>query len=568
MEEKKNNAVEKVENIANEKNKKKSKKANVDKKHVKKVKMTREQKAKLKEKERVERERAMAQKRLELARIKAHKKAEKEKAKAAILRDKNRKKAELKLKKQQMKEQRQAQKAERQMHREKNKQKRKNENRGIGGWLAAVITLSVATLVLASVLTFTFLMPTAEGSMLESTYSKSFYDTVKQVDNIDVNLSKILATKDYGAMQKYLVDTAINSELAENDLQQLPLKDESKHYTTKLINQIGDFSKYLNNKLINGERLTEKDMQSLEQLYNANLMFKNSLNELVEKMGNDFSFSTLIDGGDGNLVIGGFNELQNLSVDYPELIYDGPFSDGQENRTLKGINGGQISDADAMEIFNKTFKDFNLENVMGVGQTAGEVECFNVQGESDGEILYAQISKQGGKLLMFSFAGSCNAVNISEEQAIEKGLEFLNSVDINNMKEVWINLTGNVYTINFAGEQDGVILYPDLVKVRVCAETGMVIGIEAKSYYTNHTERVIATPKFSQKQAQENLSDSIEVLTARLALVPIGTSSETLCYEFSGTYNGSTYYVYINAINGKQVEMFKVISGTEGQLLI
>ncbi len=568
MEEKKNNAVEKVENVANKNKKNNVKKRNVNKKHVKKEKLTRAQKAKIKEDKRIEKERIMAQKRLELARIKAHKKAEKEKTKAAMLRDKNRRKAELKLKKQQIREQREAQKAERQAHKERGRQKRKNENRGFGGWLAAVITLSIATLVLASVLTFTFLMPTTEGGMLESTYQKSFYDTVKQVDNIDVNLSKILATKDSRAMQKYLVDTAVSSELAENDLQQLPLKDESKFYTTKLINQIGDYSKYLNNKLINGEGLTEKDMQSLVQLYNANLTFKNSLNELVSKMGSDFSFATIIDGGDGNLVIGGFNELQNLSVDYPELIYDGPFSDGQEMRTLKGLTGGEISDSDAKEIFISTFKDFNLENIQGVGVTSGDIECYNVQGETDGELLYAQISKQGGKLVMFSFAGSCNAVNISEEQATEKGENFLKSVGIDNMKAVWINLTGNVYTINFAGEQDGVVLYPDLVKVRVCAETGMVIGIEAKSYYTNHTERVISSPSLSKKQALAKVSDNIEVETARLALVPIGMASETLCYEFSGSYNGSTYYVYIDAVSGRQVEMFKVISGTEGQLLI
>ena len=510
MEEKKNNAVDKVEKIVKQKNKEKSKKQSATKEPVKKERLTREQKAKIRQKKREEKERVNAQKRLELARIKAHKKAEKEKAKAALLRDRNRRKAELKLKKQQMKEERQAQKDQRKMHREKGKQKRKNENRGFGGWLAAVITLSVATLVLASVLTFSFLMPTAEGTMLESTYQKSFYDTVKQVDNIDVNLSKILATKDSGAMQKYLVDTAVSSELAENDLQQLPLKDESKHYTTKLINQIGDYSKYLNNKLINGESLSEQDVQNLVVLYNANLTFKGMLNSMVEKMGSDYSFATLIDGGNGNLVIGGFNELQNLSVDFPELIYDGPFSDGQDGRTLKGLNGEEINSAKAIEIFNSTFGEYKLENVQGVGQSVGDIECYNVQGEVDGEILYAQISKKGGKLIMFAYAGDCMATNINEQQAVENGAKFLKTVGVENLKAVWINLTGNVYTINFAGEQGDTILYPDLVKVRVCAQTGKVIGIEATSYYTNHCERDIPSPKLSKEQAQEKIMLAVE----------------------------------------------------------
>ena len=35
-----------------------------------------------------------------------------------------------------------------------------------------------------------------------------------------------------------------------------------------------------------------------------------------------------------------------------------------------------------------------------------------------------------------------------------------------------------------------------------------------------------------------------------------------------GEMNDSTYYVYIDATTGKQVEMFKVIESTEGQLLM
>ena len=121
---------------------------------------------------------------------------------------------------------------------EKNRSRRKDNRRGYGGWLAAVICLGISTIALATALTLTFLMPQEADLAMESVYSKSFYDTVEQVDNIDLNLSKVLASKDEGAIQTYLLDVAVNSELAESDLNQLPLQDESKFYTTKLINQI------------------------------------------------------------------------------------------------------------------------------------------------------------------------------------------------------------------------------------------------------------------------------------------------------------------------------------------
>jgi germination protein YpeB len=369
-------------------------------------------------------------------------------------------------------------------------------------------------------------------------------------------------------MQKYLVDTAINSELAENDLQQLPLHDESKFYTTKLINQIGDFSKYLNNKIADGGSISKQDREMLLTLYQHNKKLKESLGEMVKDMGEDYSFKTVLGGGSGNLVIKGFNNLENLSVEYPELIYDGPFSDGQESREIKGLVGEEIDQMRAKEIFKGIFGDYSLEDVMNDGMTTGDLECYNVSGYKDGEQLYAQISKKGGKLITFAYAGSCNAVNVTEETAVENASEFLTGLGIKGMKEVWINLTGNVYTINFAFEQNDVIVYSDLIKVRVCAETGMVIGIEAKSYYTNHTARTIGAPVLSQSQASKKVWDDIGIITCRLALVPIGTSSEKLCYEFSGEYEDQTYYVYIDAVTGKQVQMFKVISSSEGELLM
>lgn len=588
MAENKNRAVEKADNVLDQpthkENKKRSSK-NVkksSKKHDKakaKNKVNREEVKKQKQLERAKRrqdlaekkakkEREVAQKRVEKARIKAHKKAEKEKAKASVMREKNRKKEERRQTKLRIKEQREQAKQNRKEKRQNNRQKNKEQGRSFGGWLAAVISLGVTTLVLASALTFVFLMPKESDMMLEAGYQKSFYDTVEQVDNIDLNLSKVLATKDAQAMQIYLLDTAINSELAENDLQQLPLKDESKFYTTKLINQIGDFSKYLNKKLVNGDSLTEQDRAGLVQLYQANASLKAALQRIISKIGTNYSFNNLANAKDGDLVLDNFNELQNLSVEYPELIYDGPFSDGVDRTQIKGLSGEQISKTEATGIFSKIFENYQVTMVEDAGESQTKIECYNITAMLDGQPVYAQISKVGGKLIMFDYAGNCEEVNYSLNSAIEKAQEFLVAQGLKDLSPVWDNLSNNVYTINFAYKQNKVIVYPDLVKVRVCADTGMVLGMEASSYYTNHTERLIASPSLSVSQAEENLSTMISVKSSALALVPIGNSTEKLCYEFMGEYDGSTYYVYIDAMTGRQVEMFKVIDSNEGSLLM
>ncbi|MBE7087367.1 MAG: hypothetical protein E7369_03610 [Clostridiales bacterium] len=549
MEEKKNNAVEKTENAIKRSNDKKN---GEDARRERAIKQQRV---------RAERERIRAEKRIELARIKAQKQAERERAMANAERERIRLKAELEHKKMEKRAKRDELKRR---HRQENKKRR----HGFGGWIVATVTLGVASVLLASALTFMMVNPSTNGDLLEAGYSKSFYDTIEQVDNIDLNLSKILVTKDSGAMQKYLVDTAINSELAENDFQQLPIHDESKFFTTKLINQIGDYSKYLNNKIINGDTLTSSDMQNLVTLYKANKKLKESLNRISGNLSGDYSFDSLLKASENDPILLEFNSLQNMSVDFPELIYDGPFSDGLDSREIKGLKGSEITKAKAEETFQKIFKDYPLEDVKCVGETNSNMPCYNVQASVGDEELYAQISKVGGHLIMFDCAGNCESQAFDSSDCIETALKFIENQNVKDMKPVWINLANNVYTINFAVEDAGVIVYSDLIKVRVCSNTNKVIGYESTGYYMNHHERTIPSAKLSEEKAMASVSDHIEVQSARLALVPIGNSSEKLCYEFSGESEGEIYYVYIDAVSGRQVEMFKVISSSNGELLM
>ena len=380
-ESKKNNAVEKVENtekvvakkpkrkrakkptpnVATEKAQKNLKKSVEEKRKAKRLK--REKLMRIRQEKKQEKEIAMAQKRIELARINAEKKKNKEKIKAQrekqrlnhiaqVKKQREERRAERREKinarknetkqerirrikeerqeKLRIKREKQAQKAEAKRQREERRHERKrareqNKVKGYGGWLAAVVSLGVAVLVLSSVLTMTLVVPTVIDTEVGNVYSRSFYDTVSHIDNIDLDLKKAFATTDNESMQKYLMDVTINSELAENDLSELPLKDECKYYTVKLINQIGDYSKYLTLKLIDGEKLTALDMENLNTLYNANKKLKDGLNELSQKLGDGYNFTALLEQNGKDILVTGLTEMQNLSIELPELIYDGPF---------------------------------------------------------------------------------------------------------------------------------------------------------------------------------------------------------------------------------------------------
>ncbi len=427
--------------------------------------------------------------------------------------------------------------------------------------VVAIVALALISFSLLIGLLVNEFVPSESQRLLEATYQKVYYDTVSEVDNMDLNLSKTLATKDKAQTQVYLTNLAVNSEVASSNLSSLPLEDEYRYNTLKTINQVGDYAKYLNKKLSGGGEITNEEYQSLYDLYVATVNLKNTLYQVLDG-GLDFS-----NMDKNNILTEKFSELENLSVEYPELIYDGPFSDGRAEKEVKGLTGQEVDEGTASKNLLSFFSEYDIKDIENKGKQESGIERYNFGATIKGQDIYAEVSVIGGKLIMFSREGTCKAVNYGEDQAIEKAERFLNKIGITDMKAVWSLFSNNVFTINFVYEKDGIIYYPDMVKVRLCSETLDVIGLEATSYYYNHTDRSAKEKGISEEDAKTKVSENIEIETSRIVVIPVG-ESEKLCYEFSGRYDGSTYYVYIDASSGAQVELFKVIKSGEGSLLM
>ena len=449
---------------------------------------------------------------------------------------------------------------------------RENRSRGVGGWLAAVISLGCSVLVLGSVLAlslFTDVLSFGKKDGGTEAAERAFYDLVGYVDNIETNMSKLFVASDSESQQKILGDLMVQSNLADSSLAALPVMDESKHYASKYINQVGDYAKYLNNRLIDQQTLTNEDMDRLVELYNVNTDLKEALTTLSAKVNEEYDFDLLKDNNANDLIISQFNDFEKGAVDYPEMIYDGAFSDGVNNKEVKGLSGEEIDETVAVEKFNEIFAEYGEldPSVMGMTENS-EIICYNVTSMTEGGEIYAQISKVGGKLVMFNAYRECGEVKLSEEECIGKAGEFLEKLGYKDMKCVWNYASGGTEHLNFAYTENGVVMYPDLVKLNVCMETGVVTGLDADNYYINHTDRLIGKAKHDMGEAFDKVNVKLDVQEERVTVIPLGNGRETLAYEFIGTYNGSIYYVYVDANTLKEVEIYKVVDTEQGRLLM
>lgn len=452
-----------------------------------------------------------------------------------------------------------------------NKNRKKNNDRRVkSAYRATVVTLSALVLLLGSVIAFKS-FTTLDSKNQTATQQQSFYELVGYVDSMDVNLSKLVVTTDNEKRQKLLGDVRVESNLATKSLSELPLRDEEKYYTVKFINQVGDYSKYLSEKMIDGEVLTGEDVEILSNMQKINAELKNNLSALASELGEDYDFRALFDGNENDVIISKFKELEKGAMEYPHMIYDGAFSDGTDGKEAKALKGEkELSKSEAAEAFMSAFSNYDLKDVVLVGESTGKViETYNFEAkDKEGVMLSAQLSKKGGKIVEFNYFKDCDDDRLDMASAEEVAKKFLEKVGYKALKAVWSTSGGNTATFNFASAKDGVICYLDLVKVNVCRERGMVSGLEASSYIYNHHERTLERAEITLAEAKEKVGTEIAVESSRLAIIPKGEFAERLAYEFVGTYEGSTYYVYIDAKTGRELDVFKVVESTEGTLLM
>jgi germination protein YpeB len=133
------------------------------------------------------------------------------------------------------------------------------------------------------------------------------------------------------------------------------------------------------------------------------------------------------------------------------------------------------------------------------------------------------------------------------------------------MEASYYQVYDGLAVIHFAALQDGVLLYPDQLKLQIRMDTGEVVGLEAHQYLMNHTQRTNLAPALTQEQALESVSPQLAVEQVRLCVIPEG-SSERLCYEITGTTNQQTYMVYIDAATGEEADVLMLMDGAEGPL--
>lgn len=402
-------------------------------------------------------------------------------------------------------------------------------------------------------------------NQMESVYVRAYYSLLDGVNDMDTTLAKLTVAKSKEKQESLLYDIWCSSTLAEEYLATFGNQDEGMRTAVKFVNQLGDYSLHLADKLSKGEQLTDKDKATLEKMR----PMASTLRESLQKINGDLSKGKLFMDDNGVLkeFSKAFSAFAEPDFNYPQMIYDGPFSDGLESVSAKGLDGlKDISKDEGVKIIKELFDD--ATDIEYIGRFDGKIPTENYSFTIDGNKAFVQLSAKGGKVINYSLTETIEEDTDIARNAGEIAIAFAKQMGYKNMQVVWsASAHGHTY-VNLAPVEEGIILYPDLVKVKIDNKTGKVMGFDSAHHAYNHRKRQLDKPTIAESDARQNLSIA-PIAEGRLALIPEGGGQkETLCYEYQCEHDG-TYFVYIDAMTGAETEILYVIDDVDqGQSLM
>ena len=410
----------------------------------------------------------------------------------------------------------------------------------------------------------------------ENRYNMAFYELVDYVQNVDIYLAKSLisTTPEQGA--ETLTNLWREANLAQSYLSMLPIESQELETTEKFLNQVSDYSYSLSRKNIYNESLNEEDLKNLKELHGYSTELKNTLNQLSDDINTGrvkwgeltkkgtVAFATQV----SNISKESFDNLEENFHEYSGLIYDGAYSEHLTNQEKRGLTGEDVDEETAKKKVEEFVGKDNIKEIsnLGFSENASIPSYdFSIKTNNDQNINMS-ISKKGAHIVYMNSDRQVNTEVITQEEANEIGKKYLEEKGFPNMKETYFLKQEGIVTVNYAYEQDGVLMYPDLIKVKIALDNGEVLGIETTGYFNNHTTRNIQNIKISKEEAKKTLNKQLNIQSEGLAYIPTEWQTEILCYEFKGKIDDTEFLVYINAENGREEDILVITNTPNGTL--
>lgn len=412
---------------------------------------------------------------------------------------------------------------------------------------------------------------------LGNQYNESFYNLVDGVENCTGLLGKGIISTGQSQLVTVLSDTWQQANVAQEVLNQLPISNATLIKTSKFLSQLGDYCMTLAKANLKQRTISKDEKDKLISLRSQAANLSQALHNLESDVnqGKINWWQTVqktrktIDEKDKQLLSNNFKDMVESNEPFPTLIYDGPFSDHIDQEEPQGITGAMVDRKQARKIATN-FPDYsNKANliVKDLGEAKGKIPAyqFSIQPEGNNKNHTSiDITKKGGHVVMYLNPRNVDQGGISRVEALEKCDQFLKAKNYSGMVPTYSWIEDNILTASYAYKQDEVIMYPDLIKMKVAMDNGQIIGFEGLGYLMSHHDRKLPQPKITEEEVKGFVDEQYQIDSVRLAVIPSPSRREIFTWEARVGYQEETYLLYYDVQSGDEVNVLKVIDTPKG----
>ena len=395
-------------------------------------------------------------------------------------------------------------------------------------------------------------------------YNRVFSELTEYVDDLEISLLKGQVVSTTDQMAKLSADLYTQASAAKANLALLPMDGHTLAKTSEFLSQVGEYAHCVSGKMHRGEKMSEKEIKTMQELLKYADTLKKSLDKMLVNMRNGgVSFEK-----EGLSFSGGKVEMANELIaleeefhNYPSLVYDGPFSQHltlRESVLAKGKP--EISEKQAKNLVKK----FTGNEDVSISAVNGKLPAYSIRSNNT----TVEITRNGGILLLLMKDRYTDEEKITPKDASEKAKAFLKENGFANMRESYYEKEGGSIVINYAYEQDGYTVYPDLVKVKVALDNGEILGFESRGYVMNHTYRTIPEEKITKEEALFNVNSHLDAQEVTRAIIPLEDGSEVPCWQIKGLVGKKHFLMYVNTQTGFTEDVQILLESENGTLAV
>jgi len=420
----------------------------------------------------------------------------------------------------------------------------------------------------------------------ENQYRRSLDDFVTQLDGLETNIAKSRAAGTPTQQVFYLSQSWHQSDTAVKDLSLLPAEKIGLDYINQFLNQIGEFTGILTQQIAKGDAINKEQEKTLGEMHERLITVNRDVQELYVDLNTENIAWLDKPGGlaiwpNRNRVAPAAAQGEEGKAEKPGSIRSGleqldaslqklpPFSYSGQTDTHAvpeplGLPESVVTEEEAQSIATDFLKTIGYPEASPklTGASNGPFGGFIFQYETT----TVDICKKGGVVTLFRDERPLGLQQLSVDQAAGLAMNTLKRLGWNNFVKTATEDFGGYIHLDAVSEEQGVRIYPDKIRLTVGKDSGRITGYDSTPYWLYNHQRSL-NKKITPEQAKTKLRSDIGIKENRLAVISLPGWQEAFCYEFRGSKGDEDFLIYVNAVDGTEEKIQRIIRTPRGEFL-